>query len=286
VIPEYTSAEISAHLRNYVYTTEVLKTEPGDVLNVPYVMDFDFQILAAVGDAFTGATTGLVSTVTTTLYESGGWYDLPYYLLERIDQNLLDQINNMLANASVRSEDTEIMTLVVAGTATNFANTGNTIGHLVAAALEGTYFFAKYIPDALAALLLAGKNAKPNECVLYMTPAAYGGLLKDLAANQVIAYADPSLVKTGVIERLFGVAIVVGGYRPSQQRTNAATGTLDLCYLMRGKRAVCLAPKREILIETDKQIATRALRITASHTFGVKILDFKEIVRIWTSRRA
>jgi hypothetical protein len=56
--------------------------------------------------------------------------------------------------------------------------------------------------------------------------------------------------------------------------------------MMRGRRAVALAPKRELLIETDKQIATRKLRIAASHTFGVKILDFKEIVRIWTSRVA
>jgi hypothetical protein len=56
--------------------------------------------------------------------------------------------------------------------------------------------------------------------------------------------------------------------------------------LMRGKRAVALAPKRELLIETQKQIATRKLRVSASHTFAIKILDAKEIVRIWTSRVA
>jgi hypothetical protein len=55
---------------------------------------------------------------------------------------------------------------------------------------------------------------------------------------------------------------------------------------MRGKRAIALAPKRDILVETQKQVATRKLRIVASHTFGVKILDAKEIVRIWTSRVA
>ncbi len=89
-----------------------------------------------------------------------------------------------------------------------------------------------------------------------------------------------------MIEEYLGVGIVVGAYRPSQNRTNANTGTVDLCFLMRGKRAVAMAPKRELLIETDEQIATRKLRIAASHTFGVKVLDFKEIVRIWTSRVA
>jgi hypothetical protein len=55
---------------------------------------------------------------------------------------------------------------------------------------------------------------------------------------------------------------------------------------MRGKRAVALAPKRELLIETQKQIGQRKLRMSASHTFGIKILDAKEIVRIWTARVA
>ena len=121
---------------------------------------------------------------------------------------------------------------------------------------------------------------------MYLTPSAYGALLEELTASQVISYAAPTIITQGLIERLFGVKIVVGSYRPSQQRTNTNTGTVDLCYLMRGKRAVALAPKRDILIETDKQIATRKLRLTASHTFGVKVLSFKEIVRIWTSRVA
>jgi hypothetical protein len=243
------------------------------------VADAEFEIVSSVGDAFAAAWTSLVSSVTTTLYEAGGYYDLPYYLLEKIDQNLLDEINKMLAIASVRAEDEEIMTLVVAGTSTNFS--GN-VTRLTATA----YFYASNIPKAIKLLLAGGKEVRPNECVIYMTPHAYGALLEELVASDVISRAVPSVVVKGEVEQYIGVNIVVGGYRPSQQRTNAATGTVDLCFLMRGKRAVALAPKRELLIETDKQIATRALRIAASHTFGVKILDFKEIVRIWTSRVA
>ncbi len=279
VIPNYTSKETSAGLRDYVWVDEILKGEPGDVANIPYVKDADFEQLGAVGNAFNAETTGLISSVTTTLYEQGLWSDIDYYLIERINQNLLNEINSMLARAAVRAEDERIMGLVVAGTSTNFAGE---VGRKTGA----NYFYAANIAQAIRTLIDAGKSAKPGECVCYLTSYAYGALLEELSASQVIATADPKIITTGMIEEYLGVGIVVGHYRPVQQRTNAATGTVDLCFLMRGKRAVAMAPKRELLIETDKQIATRKLRIAASHTFGVKVLDFKEIVRIWTSRVA
>lgn len=276
VIPNYTSAETAAGLRDFVWVDELLKEEPGDVANIPYVKDADFELLGAVGNAFAAETTGLISSVTTTLYEGGLWSDVDYYLIERINQNLLSEVNSMLAKASIRFEDKAVMALVEAGTATNFAGD---IGRKTGSA----YFYAANIAQALRSLLNTGKNVKPNECVLYLTSYAYGALLEEIMASQVFAFAAPELITTGMITQLVGVSIVVGGYRTTQQRTNAATGTADLCFLMRGKRAVAMAPKRELLVETDKQIATRKLRIAASHTVGVKVLDFKEIVRIWTS---
>jgi hypothetical protein len=281
VIPNYRQKELKANLRDYVYVSEVLKSEPGDVLNIPYVSDVDFEQLGAVGNAFaaTWAEASLMSSLTTTLYEAGGYADLSYYLIERFNQNLLEEINNVLANAAVRSEDRKIMELVEALTSTNFA--GNVTR------LTGTaYFYASNIPKALKLLLNTGKRVTPDQCVLYLTPAAYGALLEEITASQVWAFASPALLTQGVVEKLIGVGIVVGGFKPDQQRTNANTGTVDLCFLMRGKRAVALAPKRELLIETQKQIATRKLRISASHTFGIKVLDAKEIVRVWTSRVA
>jgi hypothetical protein len=268
-------------LRDHVRFFDLLTAEPGDVANIPWVGDVEFELLAAVDNAFAAswAEASLVDVLTTTLYEGGGWADVPYYKIEKIDQNLLEEINSMLANAAVRSEDTAIMTLVNALTSTNFA--GN-----VTRSTGAAYFYTSNIPSALRLLLATGKRVMPNECVLYLTPHAYGALLAEVVASQIFAYASPALINQGLIEQLIGVSIVVGGYRPNQQRTNAATGTVDLCFLMRGKRAVAVAPKREILIETQKQIETRKLRIAASHTVGIKILDAKEIVRIWTSRVA
>lgn len=280
-IPNYTKYEVKGHMRDFVWTTEILKGSPGDIASIPYVMDFDFEQLGAVGSAFaaTIAEASFIGSVTTTLYEAGAYSDLSYHLIERFDSNLLEQVNQAFANAAVRSEDAKIMALVEALTSTNFA--GN-----VTRLTGSAYFYSTNIAKSLKLLLAAGKDAKPNQCLLYLTAHAYGALLEEMMASEILAFAAPTMITQGLIENLFGVKIVVGGYRPKQQRTNQATGTVDLCYLMRGKRAIALAPKRDILIETDKLIEKRKLRITASHTFGIKILDAKEIVRIWTSHVA
>jgi len=276
-IPNYTSYETAAHLRDYVWVTEILKGKAGDTVNIPYVKDLDFQVLAAVGNAFSGETTGLISSVSTTLYEAGAWSDIEYYNIEKFDSNLLEQLNQAMAHAAIRAEDAKIMALVNAVTGTSFA--GNVTRN------TGTnYFYASNVPAALKLLLAAGKDVRPGDCVLYLTPHAYGALLEELADSEVIATAVPSIINQGVVEKYLGVSIVVGGTRTAHARQHTGTGTVDVCYLMRGKRAIAFAPKRDILIETDKQIAARELRITASHTFGVKVLDAKEIVRIWTSR--
>jgi hypothetical protein len=64
VIPNYTSKETSAGMRDFVWVDEILKGEPGDVANIPYVKDADFEQLGAVGNAFSAETTGLISSVT------------------------------------------------------------------------------------------------------------------------------------------------------------------------------------------------------------------------------
>ena len=52
VIPNYTSKETAAGMRDFVWVDEILKGEPGDVANIPYVKDADFEQLGAVGNAF------------------------------------------------------------------------------------------------------------------------------------------------------------------------------------------------------------------------------------------
>jgi len=282
VIPNYTSKEVAGHLRDYVWVTDVEKGKPGNVVNIPYVKDFDFQVLGTVGVAFAAETTGLVNVLQATLTEAGAWSDIKYSDIEKIDANLLDELNRTFAHAAVRAEDKVLIELVSASTATSFAGQ-------VDRKTGAQIFYASNIPSAIGKLIAAGKEVHPGDCVLYLSGTAYARFLEELTgtAATAVAYARGDIMQKGVVEDFCGVRIVVGGEVETETRTTSTTtGTCHMAYLFRAKRCLALAPKRDILIETDRQIATRKLRITGSHTFGSRLLDAKESVRIWCNTKS
>lgn len=272
VIPNKTQYEPAAHLRDYVFVSDVLKGGPGDTVNIPYVKDLDFSYVS--GTAI-GSVTGLVKYHSATIEEWGCWSDVSYKDIEKADQNVLDELNRVFGHAAVRAEDASIM-----GAMDGFA-TGSYAGATVLGT-SGTAFQDEYVVQALRILLAAGKEVHPGDCVAYMTPTAYGDLLEQLVASQVIAYARGDVITKGIVEDFLGVKIVVGGFQPEHVRSTA-TGTYEACFIFRAKRAVALAPKRDILIETDRQIKERNLRIAGSHTFAKDVMDPSECVKIITS---
>jgi len=278
-IPSVTRYEPAAHLRDYVWVADDIKGQAGDKVYIPYVKDLDFEVLAAVGGAITAETTTWYGNYETTLKEAAAWSDIEYFNIEKFNKNFLDEVNRVMAHAAVRAEDAALMALLEAGTASTFAGD---IGSKTGTAA----FYSKWIPQAIGKLLAKGKEIHPGDCVLYITPRCYAALLEELAGTTAtaVAHARADIFQTGMIEEWLGVKILVGGYVPTQQRTNITTGSCELAFLFRAKRCLALAPKRDILIETDRQIAVRELRITASHTFGVKLLDPSEAVRIWSSQ--
>jgi len=288
VVPVATQYEIAGHLRDYVFVTDVIKGKQGDTVNIPYVKDLEFEDVAPAA-GFAG-TTDLISTTTTTLNEAGTYSDIDYGDIEKIDANLLDELNRVFAAAAVRSEDRDLMKLLDAGTTSQFGGADGycDVGDLTVALVD-THFKAEWIADAIGEMLKKGKSVSPGDCILWMTPVAYQSLLKEMVSSQVFAYARGDIVSKGMIEELLGVKIVVGGYETRNDSaigvSNAGT-SYEVCYLMRPKRALALAPKRDILIETDRIIKTRKLTITGSHTYGVAVLDMTEAVRIWTGHPA
>ena len=273
VIPNYTSKELAGHLRDYVWVTEVLKGNPGDTAYIPYVKDFDFTT-TAVGEDCTEVT-GIISETSATLIEGSAYTDVGYHIIEKYDQNLLDEVNQRFARAAVRCEDYNLMAaLHDASSRTQFA------GYMDRDTYATAAFVASWIPDALAKLLAAGKDVKPGDCVLWMHGKAYADLLKELVAANAFTVARGEVVQQGMLTDYLGVRLVVGGLMPGKARQGTGTGTCYPAYLMRAKRCLALAPKRDILIETDRLIKEKDLRIAGSHTFGVKVLDFKEAVQI------
>lgn len=271
VIPRYTEYEVAAHLRDYVFVSDVVKGSVGEDVNIPYVKDFDFGIKSARDDTIPEKT-GIINAEKTALIMAGAYTDVWYADIEKINQNLLDEVNRVFAHAAVRAEDKSLIDLVNACTTKNFAGVVGT---------GGSAFALVHIPQAIGKLIAAGKEVHPGDCVLYLTAHSYGKLLELLAASSVIGFARGDIITKGVVEDYLGVRVLVGGELTYEDYKDG-TATYETNYLFRAKRALALAPKRDILIETDRLIMERQLRVAGSHTYGVLLLDANECVRIWT----
>jgi hypothetical protein len=199
-------------------------------------------------------------------------------------------LNAVFAHAAVRSEDEKLLNLLCNGTTSAWGETK--LGTKAAQIYVGESNFAaastfavSWIADAIGKMISKGKDVAPGEMILVLNASMYVTLLKKLAAtsNTAVAYAMPTVWTKGMIESYLGVRIIVSGY---EMRTTSGSGiggggtSYQCAFLMRPKRCLAMAPKREILIETDKQIAARTLRIVATHTFGAAILDQTEGIKI------
>jgi hypothetical protein len=283
-VPFYAARELAGHLRDFVWVTDAIKGKAGEVVNIPYVKDIEFEHTTPKTGALT-AKTGLINVQTTTLHESGAYYDAYYGDIEKIDSNMLDELNRVFAHAAIRAEDADLIDLLSVPTTADFcspgAGTRNPFTDILGSTLSA--FASSWIADGLALLMARGKEVRPGECILIIGAQNYGALLKELVKSTPAAYARSDIIQQGLLEDYLGVKIVPVGHEPFEVPAVVATPTTVGCvYLIRPKRALALAPKRDILIETDKLIDQRQLRIAGSHTYGVVTLDESEIVRFRT----
>jgi hypothetical protein len=281
VVPKYAVYELAGHLRDFVWVTDVVKGKAGETVNIPIVKDIDFEHVTVKTGTFT-AKTGLVNVLTTTLHESGAYYDAYYGDIEKIDSNLLDELNRVFAHAAVRAEDADLIALINTATSGQFQSYGGGTSSLTPlfVGTNASSINANFVVDALAALMRRGKEVHPGECILYLTPKLWAALVKNVIGSTPLTTSMPNVAVNGMLESMLGVKIIVGGKQSKWHCQQAVASSYEHAYLMRPKRALALAPKRDILIETDKLIATRQLRIAASHTYGVCAIDYSEIVPI------
>jgi HK97 family phage major capsid protein len=258
--------ELRANLRRFVTITEILVGKAGDTVNVPYVSDFDMD-LVSVGGALTEAT-GIYGTTTVTLVEAGKYTQVSYGDIEKINADLLAKIENVFARAAVRAEDRKILDTIIADADVPEVDKS--------AAAEA--FKAAWIVEALGKLLEQGKQVEPGRCVLVLSANMYEALLSDIAGTQAYAYARPDVAETGLVGQFMGVNVVVAGYLPEHDTANHY-----LSAFLIAPGAVVLAPKRELLIETERDTVARKVKITGTHTFGVSLIDNKAVVEIKTS---
>jgi hypothetical protein len=283
-VPKYAVNELAGHLRDYVWVTDAVKGKPGETVNIPIVKDLDFAHVTAKTGTFT-ATTGLINVLTTTLHESGAYYDAYYGDIEKIDSNMLDELNRVFAHAAVRAEDLDLIALLNTGTTGQYLSYGGGSDSLGVANLQvgtnASNFTINMVVDALACLMQRGKEVHPGECIMIMRPKHYQFLLKAILASTPIGSARSDVITQGMVESFLGIKIVISHYKTYfHSDAVPAVSSYEVVYLLRPKRALALAPKRDILIETDKLVENRQLRIAASHTYGVCAIDYTEVVPI------
>lgn len=279
-VPRYSKYEVSPHLRDFVWVTDVVKGKPGETVNIPVVYDIDFQHVVVKTGTFT-AKTDLVNVFTTTLHEAGAYYDAYYGDIEKIDANLLEELNRVFAHAAVRAEDWDLIAFLNTYCTTGSCNSkgGATQTDPYRSGTTSDTMDAELIIDGITNLMKRGKDVHPGELLLILDPNCYNALMQDIIGSTPMSAARPDVVQKGMLEEFLGIKIVVAGRSTNNHSFGIGGGTsYNVAYLLRPKRALALAPKRDILIETDKLIATRQLRIAASHTFGVCMLDATEVM--------
>ncbi|OYT55903.1 MAG: hypothetical protein B6U77_00740 [Candidatus Hecatellales archaeon ex4484_218] len=264
-IPSYNRR---AGLRDFVITTNVLTGgKPGDTVNIPYVKDFDFDILTSVGGSLTEKT-NLVGSISTTIVEVGAYTQVAYSDIEKYGNEILGRLERVFANAAIRAENRKILdTIIGDADVSELDKTG-----------AGKNFDANWIVEALSKLMQQGKEVKPEDCVLCISPAMHEDLLKDIVGSQPLTYARPEPVRTGFVGVFMGVKILIPGYLPEHDTTNHY-----LSGFLIHKNAVVLAPKRELLIETERDTVNRKIKITGTHTFAAALVDNKAVVEIKTA---
>lgn len=285
-VPKYAIYELAGHLRDFVFVTDAVKGRPGETVNIPFVNDVEFEHAATPHTSAWSGKADLINVLTTTLHESGTYYDAYYGDIEKIDSNMLEELNRVFAHAAIRAEDDDLIALINTATQGEFRSEGGGTDSLnpYFVGTSASALSLNMVAEALGAFMRRGKEIHPGELILYTNAKHYMALIKLILQSTQINYARPDYIQKGLIEDFLGVKIVIGGKQAMNHGLCARCGTtsLECMYLMRPKRALALAPKRDILIETDKRISERQLRIAASHTYGVAKIDMTEVVPIYS----
>ncbi|MCD6466228.1 phage major capsid protein [Candidatus Bathyarchaeota archaeon] len=256
----------TAGIASFIQRSNEIRGRMGDTVTIPYVKDFDMDVLSSVGDSLT-AKSNLYGTVSTTLKEAAAYTTIPYADLEKLSEDLLAELEARFAKAALRAIDKHILdTLIADANVPELDKSGETVE-----------FDADWIAEALSLVAQNGKSIDPQDFILVISPKMYEALYKDIAASQALVYARPDVVRDGMVAEFMGVRILVSSYLPEHDETN---GYLS-AYLIH-KNAIVFAPKRELLIETERDTVNRQVKLTGSYTFGVAVIDKEAIVEIKT----
>ncbi|MGP3667615.1 MAG: phage capsid protein [Candidatus Bathyarchaeota archaeon] len=244
-----------ASLINYVTVSRAMQGQMGDVVSIPYVKDVTGLTLST-GELQAIQTGNLYGVATTTLDTRGAYSDIPYSDVEKLSEDLLAEIENAFRVGIIRAVDAAIVSAVNSASGVSSLSKGS----------ESVNFDVDWIAEAMNT---TGNDIRPQDYVLVLTPNQYLALYKDVASSQALVFARPDIVRDGLVQEFMGVKILV----LPKDLLPSHTSNSKKSAVMINRRAVVFAPKREMLFETQRLVKELKVRITASYSFGVAVVD-------------
>jgi N4-gp56 family major capsid protein len=275
-------AGLPASLRDFVKVYPQIRGRPGDTFKIPRITTPEFGALTE-GTA-PSEVSYTIDTVDVTLSEYGATISLTYSVLEDITGDLVRTIEDGFIEAARLQEDSSILSALNAATpaATLYGGDATDTASVDAADV----FSPDLIAKALKEIMEEGYGTRPGSCVLVLHPKQYQALLTNSQFTNAATLGSPDVIRTGIISNYMGVDIVVSTKVPVTAATSldGVNPVVDVyhAFLMR-KDAVALVPKRDLLVESEKDTQARVLKLTASHRFGCAVVFPKAVVEIQTA---
>ena len=278
-------AGVVANLRDFVKVYPQIRGKPGDKVKIPTITTPEFVELTEGTAPSEAAYT--VEAKEVTLAEYGNLISISYSVLEDISGDIVAAIEDGFVEAARLKEDEVILAKL------NVIADDNLAAHLWGGDATGTadidaadVMAPDLIGKAIKEIMEEGYGVSPGSLLLVLHPKQYQDLILNTQFTNAAAWGSRDVITTGRLTNYMGVDIVVSSKVPVTAKDSVTTGepAVDVyhAFLFR-KDAVALVPKRDLQIETQKDISARLLKLMASHRFGAEVLFPKAVVKISTA---
>ena len=246
----------------------------------------NFYTIGAVDfAAMTEGTVPTASAQTVTRVQAvpslvGALELIGYSQIESAPYNLIDAINEANILAGIDAEAVDLLdTVWDAATHTNAVN-GNTGAALANPAYDdiaSMVFKRDGLVGGKRLIMKEGYDVSPGSLVLFIHPKNWQDLMLDTNMNNYYQWANPSITAEGMLERLYGVDIVIADQ--VKAKTNTTNNTFRNCLATKG-RTFGLASGRDVLLEAQRRNEIQQVMVTGTQRVKAANVDDKSACMI------
>ena len=270
-------AGLIANLGDAVRSYPQLRGRPGDKVKVPRLASVEFDSLAE-GTAPSEPSI-VIDAIEIVLHEYGKLVSITYSVLEDIRPDIVAALEDMFTEAAKLKEDEVILSKLdgITEPAATYYGGGKASE---ADITDADVFTPDLIAKALGAIMAQGYLVRPGDLTLVIHPKQYQDLLTNTQFTNAAAWGSRDVIVSGRLTQYMGVNILVSTKVPTGTST---AGTTTYHAFVFHRDAVALAYKRDLTLEQERDIAARAIKIMATHRFGVEVVLPKAVVKIITA---